>query len=250
MSPQTLVHTQNYIKWPYLWRNRCTKCTWSNLNHVCQCVNQLGLVWWTSGAAPPHITAFGEKGQLDDLWGHPGVGPRRTHLGGLVPLSGQTEVCDLQGFAAQVVPRHRLQDEDWGRQRQRRGRGSIFASVVYAVCITHKTKQNSTRHELIKHCVASADLKPACISQRLSWFSPLRSIGRSPAGRITQAALTCWHPVSSTSFATKLHHSSSFMLNYFFGGGLQLFHVDTWKGLFLSFTHISLIYVLQFGFVF
>lgn len=65
-----------------------------------------------AGAVPPHVAALGKEGVLDDLRGHPSVGPRCTHLGGLVPLSGQTEVCDLQGFAAQVVPLHRLQDED------------------------------------------------------------------------------------------------------------------------------------------
>lgn len=65
-------------------------------------------------AVPPQVAALREQGQFDDLWGHPGVGPRCTHLGGLVPLSGQTEVCDLQGFPTQVVPLQRLKDEDYG----------------------------------------------------------------------------------------------------------------------------------------
>jgi len=65
---------------------------------------------------PPHVAALGEEGELDDLGGHPGVRPRCAHLGGLVPLSGQTEVCDLQGSPSQVLPLHRLQDEDWGRE--------------------------------------------------------------------------------------------------------------------------------------
>lgn len=63
-------------------------------------------------AVPPHVAALGEEGVLDDLRGHPGIGPCSTHLGGLVPLSGQTKVCDLQGFAIQVIPLHRLQNED------------------------------------------------------------------------------------------------------------------------------------------
>lgn len=61
---------------------------------------------------PPHVAALGEQGEFDDLWGHPGVGPCCAHLGGLVPLSGQTEVCDLQDFPTQVVPLHRFQYED------------------------------------------------------------------------------------------------------------------------------------------
>lgn len=63
-------------------------------------------------AAPPHVAAFREQRQLDDLGGHPGVRPRRAHLGGLVPLPGQAEVRDLQRFPDQVVALQRLQDED------------------------------------------------------------------------------------------------------------------------------------------
>jgi len=61
---------------------------------------------------PPHVTALGEEGQFDDLRRHPGVGARRAHLGGLVPLPGQPKVGDLQGLAAQVVRVQWLQDED------------------------------------------------------------------------------------------------------------------------------------------
>lgn len=67
---------------------------------------------YKSGVVPPHVAALGEEGELDDLRGHPGVGPRCAHLGGLVPLTGQTEVCDLQDPPAQVVPLRWLQDED------------------------------------------------------------------------------------------------------------------------------------------
>lgn len=46
--------------------------------------------------SPPDVAALREGGGLDDLWGHPGVGAGGAHLGGLVPLPGQAEVCDLQ----------------------------------------------------------------------------------------------------------------------------------------------------------
>lgn len=61
---------------------------------------------------PPHVAAFGEEGEFDDLGRHPGIGARRAHLGGLVPLSGQAEIRDLQGFPAQADPLQRLQDEN------------------------------------------------------------------------------------------------------------------------------------------
>lgn len=63
-------------------------------------------------AVPPHVAALGEEREFDDLGGHPGVRPRRAHLGGLVPLSGQPEVCDLQGPPPQVFSLRRLLDED------------------------------------------------------------------------------------------------------------------------------------------
>lgn len=62
--------------------------------------------------APPHVAAFGEEGQFNDLGRHPSVRPRRAHLGGLMPLPGQAEVRDLQGFPAQADPLQRLQDEN------------------------------------------------------------------------------------------------------------------------------------------
>lgn len=45
--------------------------------------------------SPPHVTALGEGGGLDDFRGHPSVGSCGAHLGGLVPLSGQAEISDL-----------------------------------------------------------------------------------------------------------------------------------------------------------
>lgn len=56
-----------------------------------------------SVCVPPHVAAFGEERRLDDLGRHPGVGARRRHLGGLVPLPGQAEVGDLQGLPPDVV---------------------------------------------------------------------------------------------------------------------------------------------------
>lgn len=57
-------------------------------------------VWF---AAPPDVASFGEQRRLDDLGSHPGVGARGRHLGGLVPLPGQAEVCDLQRLPPDVV---------------------------------------------------------------------------------------------------------------------------------------------------
>lgn len=57
---------------------------------------------------PPDITSFGEHGRPDDLWCHPGIGARGTHLGGLVPLTCQAKVRDLQCFVIQSVVLHLL----------------------------------------------------------------------------------------------------------------------------------------------
>lgn len=64
-------------------------------------------------SAPPDITAFGEEGETDNLWSHPGVSPRSTHFGGLVPLAGEAEVCDLEHRVCEVVVLNGLQDKDW-----------------------------------------------------------------------------------------------------------------------------------------
>ena len=61
---------------------------------------------------PPDVAAPGEQGEFDDLGGHPGVGARRAHLGGLVPLPCQAKICDLQGPATQILPLNGLQDQD------------------------------------------------------------------------------------------------------------------------------------------
>lgn len=65
-------------------------------------------------SAPPDIAAFGEKGEADNLGGHPGVGPRGTHFGRLVPLSGKAEVCDLEHRVSEVMVLNGLQDQDCG----------------------------------------------------------------------------------------------------------------------------------------
>ena len=64
---------------------------------------------------PPDVAALGEGGGADDLGGHPGVGARRTHLGGAVPLACQAEVGDLQRLVGQVLVLYPLQDQDWIR---------------------------------------------------------------------------------------------------------------------------------------
>lgn len=61
-------------------------------------------------SAPPDIAAFGEEGEADNLRSHPGVGPRRTHFGRLVPLSGKAEVCDLEHRVSEVVVLNGLQN--------------------------------------------------------------------------------------------------------------------------------------------
>ena len=119
-------------------------------NNNNQYIDSVTVVLYKSGVVPPHVAALGEEGELDDLRGHPGVGPRCAHLGGLVPLTGQTEVCDLQDPPAQVVPLRWLQDEDWaggageaggeggGGGRNDRGRGQRERTA----CV----KQNKNRN--------------------------------------------------------------------------------------------------------
>lgn len=66
-------------------------------------------------ASPPDIAALRESGGLDNLRGHPGIGARSTHLCGFVPLSGQSEVSDLQGLVVHVITFNGLQQQNWGR---------------------------------------------------------------------------------------------------------------------------------------
>lgn len=63
--------------------------------------------------SPPDVAALGEGGGLDDLRGHPGVGAGRAHLGGLVPLSRQAEVSDLQRQTFHTFILYGLGQEDW-----------------------------------------------------------------------------------------------------------------------------------------
>jgi hypothetical protein len=44
-------------------------------------------------ASPPNVARFGKGGVLDDFRCHPGVGPGRRHVGRLVQLTGEAEVC-------------------------------------------------------------------------------------------------------------------------------------------------------------
>ena len=56
-----------------------------------------------SWCSPPDIAALGEKRGLDDLRRHPRVGAGGAHLGGLVPLPRQAEVCDLERLLPDVI---------------------------------------------------------------------------------------------------------------------------------------------------
>lgn len=69
-------------------------------------------------SAPPDVTAFGEEGETNNLRGHPGVSPCSAHFGGLVPLSGEAEVRDLEHRAREVVVLDGLQNEDCGVGRK------------------------------------------------------------------------------------------------------------------------------------
>lgn len=62
--------------------------------------------------SPPDVAALGEGGGFDDLWCHPGVSARGAHLSRLVPLSRQTEICDLQGFALNAALLYRLSQQN------------------------------------------------------------------------------------------------------------------------------------------
>lgn len=69
-------------------------------------------------SAPPDVTAFGEEGETNNLGGHPGVSPCSAHFGGLVPLSGEAEVRDLEHRVREVVVLDGLQNEDCGIRRR------------------------------------------------------------------------------------------------------------------------------------
>lgn len=73
----------------------------------------------THQASPPDITALGEGGGLDHLRSHPGIGACGTHLCGLVPLTGQAEVSDLQGLVLHVVTLNGLKQQNWGKRREK-----------------------------------------------------------------------------------------------------------------------------------
>lgn len=76
---------------------------------------------YTHEHSPPDVAALGEGGGLDDLRGHPGVGAGRAHLGGLVPLPGQAEVCDLQRQTLHTFILYGLGQKDW-REEERKER--------------------------------------------------------------------------------------------------------------------------------
>lgn len=65
---------------------------------------------------PPHVATLGERGRADNLRSHPGVGPGGAHLGGVVPLPGQSKVGYLQSLVAEVLHLHPFEDQDWVRQ--------------------------------------------------------------------------------------------------------------------------------------
>lgn len=73
---------------------------------------------FTSEHSPPHVAALGEGRGLDDFGGHPGVGSRCAHLGGLVPLSGQPEISDLQRQAFHAFVLYGLSQKDWNKEKQ------------------------------------------------------------------------------------------------------------------------------------
>lgn len=73
---------------------------------------------FTSEHSPPHVAALGEGRGLDDFRGHPGVGSRCAHLGGLVPLSGQPEISDLQRQAFHAFVLYGLSQKDWKKDKQ------------------------------------------------------------------------------------------------------------------------------------
>lgn len=77
-----------------------------------------GRFGFTSEPSPPHVAPLGEGGGLDDFRGHPGVGSRCAHLGGLVPLSGQPEISDLQRQAFHAFVLDGLSEQDWKTERQ------------------------------------------------------------------------------------------------------------------------------------
>lgn len=69
-------------------------------------------------SAPPDVTAFGEEGETNNLWGHPGVSPCSAHFGGLVPFSGEAKVRDLEHRVREVVVLDGLQNKDCGIGRK------------------------------------------------------------------------------------------------------------------------------------
>lgn len=71
--------------------------------------------------SPPDVAALGEGGRLDDLRRHPGVGASGAHLGGLVPLSCQAEVSDLQRQTLHTFILYGLSQQDC-RGEERVGR--------------------------------------------------------------------------------------------------------------------------------
>lgn len=81
--------------------------------------------------SPPDVAALGEGGGLDDLRGHPGVGARRAHLGGLVPLSRQAEVGDLQRQTFHTVILYGLSQEDWRKEGRKESNASL-QRIIFA----------------------------------------------------------------------------------------------------------------------
>lgn len=62
---------------------------------------------------PPNVATLGERRRADDFGSHPGVGAGGAHLGGAMPLTSQSKICDLQCLVAEVFHLNPFKDEDW-----------------------------------------------------------------------------------------------------------------------------------------
>lgn len=105
--------------------------------------------------SPPDVAALGEGRGLDDFGGHPGVGPRCAHLGGLVPFSGQPKIGDLQRHTFHTFTLYGLSKKDWREGREGQWVEKERQERWVRIC---KQNNNFTGHARLKPGLLSAPI--------------------------------------------------------------------------------------------
>lgn len=99
--------------------------------------------------SPPHVASFWKRGGLDNLRRHPGVGARRAHFGGFVPLSRQAEVGDLECQVFHAVVLDAFSQEDCRKERWTLlGFINVFDLTINGTAVIHRKQSKNTEWTL------------------------------------------------------------------------------------------------------